>query len=349
MRISQSESIISAGLVETYQRDLADSILQTHDPEEIALLVHEAVTAHLDWHNPVCFSIEISVGATFGMQNSDGRKCLVKINGPDCIKSELASRAKFQQWIFQKDYPCPSLLLHPKYIQGRLTLIEAYLDQGRRANGHVPADRKLMAEALATLVELGQHYPDSESIPTDTLCSVPDSPWPKPHNILFNFESTQSGAEWIDEIGSYYGVARDRVVAPRVLGHVDWGAKHTRISGGKISAIYDWDSTARVHETCVVGSAAVNYTATWYVECPNRPTMLEMVAFVTDYEAARGKLFDDQEVEEITANSYYSAAYGARCEHAADDLQDGSRDEFRRFLRGLIKADFSTLLKQRYR
>jgi len=75
--------------------------------------------------------------------------------------------------------------------------------------------------------------------------------------------------------------------------------------------------------------------------------MPEMVAFVTDYEAARGKLFDDQEVEEITAYLYYSAAYGARCEHAADD-QDGGRDEFRRFLRGLIKADFSTMLKQRY-
>ncbi len=337
---------IHDGLRESYQRDLAISILHTDSPDEILSLTRGLLEHSLGWIEPECFHFEISVGATFGFTDNKNHRRMLKVFGPDCSESELVSRTKFQHWINQRDYPCPSIQVNPDWYNELLFVVEEYLDLGRRANGHKSEDRQLMAHQLLKLVELGKSYPFQTEIPTEALAPVPNSPWPRPHNILFNFESTLKGAEWIDEIGEHYRPILDCLKGETVIGHLDWGAKHCRIKNHTISAVYDWDSVARVAETRVVGSAAANFTTTWYVECNNRPDVPEMLSFIMEYQAARSRPFTVVECQEIAASIYYITAYGARCEHAGDQGQPDANTETREFLKLLLTVDLEKLLKE---
>ena len=132
----------------------------------------------------------------------------------------------------------------------------------------------------------------------------------------------------------------------KVIGHLDWGAKHCRVQDNAISAVYDWDSVARVTETRVVGSAAVTFTTTWYVECNHQPEISEMISFVAEYQDARAEPFSTSEFEEITAAIYYQAAYTARCEHAGNQGQKDTKAEHGRFLELLISVDIDGQLKK---
>jgi hypothetical protein len=344
--MSSSNSLIHGALQEAYQRDLANSILKSDDADNIFSIAKNMIQTSLGWIDPECFHFEISVGATFGFKDDYGHRCMLKVFGPDCIESELIGRTRFQNWINKQGYPCPSVLVMPNWHNDLLFVIEEYLDKGRRANGHDFPDRKLMAHSLWTLIELGKNYPLENEIPTEALARVPNSPWPKPHNILFDFESTKKGAEWIDDVGERYGPVIDDVSCRKVIGHLDWGAKHSRIDSNTISAVYDWDSVARVAETSVVGGAAASFTTTWYVECDNRPDVPEMISFITEYQLARVKPFTTSECQQITASIYYAAAYGARCEYAGDQGQENANTETREFLKMLISVDLDGLLKQ---
>lgn len=344
--MSSSNSPIHDALQESYQRELANSILNTDNVEEILSITQTLLKTSLEWVEPECFHFEISVGATFGFVSSNGHRCMLKVFGPDCIESDLVSRTRFQNWINRQGYTCPSVLMTPHWHNDMLFVVEEYLDSGRRANGHDLPDRKLMAHQLSALVELGRGYPLQDEIPTETLAPVPNSPWPKPHNILFDFELTKKGAEWIDEVGEHYRPILDQMNGETVIGHMDWGAKHCRIKNNTISAVYDWDSVARTAETKVVGSAAANFTTTWYVECDNRPDVPEMISFITEYQHVRTRPFTASECQEITASIYYAAAYGARCEYAGDQGQANANTETREFLKMLISVDLDELLKQ---
>ena len=65
--------------------------------------------------------------------------------------------------------------------------------------------------------------------------------WGVPHSKLFDFEATAAGAEWIDEIASQAQAIKLRGEGDLVLGHIDWGVKHFRYVGERVSVIYDWD------------------------------------------------------------------------------------------------------------
>jgi hypothetical protein len=144
-----------------------------------------------------------------------------------------------------------------------------------------------------------------------------DALWPKPHNALFDFEATREGAEWIDEIARAAKPLRD---APgrEVVGHADWSIKHVRWDDDlQPTAIYDWDSVDTQTEASIVGTAAASFTYTEEVPVTSMwPTVEESLAFVADYEAARGESFDGEERRAVHGAAVYLAAYGQRCRWA---------------------------------
>lgn len=82
-------------------------------------------------------------------------------------------------------------------------------------------------------------------------------------------------------------------------------------------AVYDWDSLARAPEPVTVGCAAGTYRIDWrLLEEDPLPTVDDMAGFVADYEAARGRPFDDRERDLLDAANLAHLAYGARCQHA---------------------------------
>lgn len=329
----RAQIALAAGLCELPEQRLAKSILKTSDLETIQAFVGDVLANILGWKTTHLFRFELSVGAAFGIENEDGQRCLLKVLGPDETQAANHRRA-FQAWIHERGFPCPAIICPVSRFNGLQFVIEEYLDVGRHADGHLPADRALMANELHNLISLSRDYPNKNSIPADTLLRQAGSVWPKPHNIYFDFAATKEGAEWIDEAGAASWSILDKMEEGNVIAHMDWSAKHFLISGDAVSVIYDWDSVARVTETRAVGSAAAVFAYSEYIDKDNRPNANEVQGFLADYQQARGSKFSASELQEIHACIGYTAAYGARCEHAIDHANPG--DDARRFLRMLL-------------
>ena len=120
---------------------------------------------------------------------------------------------------------------------------------------------------------------------------------------------------------------------------MDWGAKHCRIKSGSVTVVYDWDSVCRTSVPEVIGSAAANFKTSWYVEGANRPTLQEMLAFLKDCASASRYTFS---ASDLAAAIMYSAAYGARCEHAIE--KETNQSENRDFLKMLLREELEQLI-----
>ena len=138
----------------------------------------------------------------------------------------------------------------------------------------------------------------------------------------------ERGAEWIDRI------AAEATAVPAagdfVVGHGDWRVEHLRFEDGAVSAVYDWDSVRLDREPALVGAAAYAFTANWSRDdLVYLPTLEEALAFVADYERARGGPFTAAEHRAARASLVYMMAYSARCGHS-DALTDMGRRPPRR-------------------
>lgn len=249
---------LAAGLAEAPEQRLSRSILKAHDLDEIQNLVQNVLSRELGWKNCELFLFELSVGAAFGIANDTGERCMLKILGPDDFG--VKPRRDFQAWLGEQGFPCPKVLIPVSEFDGLRFVIEEYLDDGRHADGHLIPDRTLMAQALHHMIDLSRGYSDIGSIANDTLVTLPNSVWPKPRNVYFDFAATTEGAKWIDDAGAEAKGLMNAMPDGDVLAHMDWSAKHFRVVGEKISVIYDWDSVARVTETRAVGAAAAVHT-----------------------------------------------------------------------------------------
>jgi hypothetical protein len=81
--------------------------------------------------------------------------------------------------------------------------------------------------------------------------------------------------------------------------------------------VYDWDGLMRASEPFLVGCAVGGFTADWTADRPPVvPGYAEAVAFVADYEQARGAPFGDGERAAVLGHWLEMTAYAARVEHA---------------------------------
>jgi hypothetical protein len=280
------------------------SILGTDDPERIWEQVLEVCPEAVD-----CFAFEVSVGALFGLRLRDGSRVALKLHRERDAGS-LEAVQRVQAHLVERGFPCPQ----PLGVRGTATL-EQWADEGVYRDAHDPAVRRVVARYLARLFVLTRPLRPLAGL--EPFFPPPDGPlWPIPHNVLFDFEATAAGAEWIDEIAREAKPLRDAGAGELVIGHGDWTVKHFRFAGLRPTIVYDWDSLNTDYETIFVGLAADSFTYTEHLPVEVWPTLSETRAFLADYERERERPFTAEELRAVRAATVYSRAYGARCTHA---------------------------------
>lgn len=278
-------------------------MLGTLDADEI-----RAVARELEPGTDEIFHFGCSVGATFGLRLRDGSRVALKVHKLFRDPEYFRTVQRVQAALREAGFPAP----RPVRVDGTVT-VEEWVDEGVFRDGHRAEVRAALAETLVWFVALAS---ESGARPRRPFLRPEGALWPKPHNALFDFDSTSAGAEWIDEIGAR-AAAVERV-GREVVGHLDWAAKHVRFDPEvRPTAVYDWDSVTTEFEPLVAGQAAASFTYTEELAAPVErwPTPDESQAFLADYEQARGAAFDAAERRTAKAACVYLIAYAARCHH----------------------------------
>jgi hypothetical protein len=263
------------------------------------------------------------VGCVHGGRLPDGRRVVVKLHAPRVSVPFLEAMQEVQRHLSADGFPCPQPLAGPLRFERATATAESLLDRGTDADAHEPAVRRLMAATLAWLIERCRPLARLDALRDHPMRVAPGALWPVPHEPRFDFEATSAGAEWIDRI------AAEALAVPAagdwVVGHADWRVEHLRFERGAVSAVYDWDSVHIDREPALVGAAAYAFTANWSREdLVYLPTLEEALAFVADYEQARGAPFTGAEHRVARASLVYRMGYSARCGHS-DAMTDMGR------------------------
>jgi hypothetical protein len=280
------------------------SIFGTDDPDEIWQLIRDVCPEAVE-----CFAFEVSVGALFGLLLEDGSKIAVKVHVQRDPRYLVAVQ-RVQAHLFEVGFPCPQ----PLGVRGSATF-ERWFEEGTYRDGHEPAVRGVIAGHLALLFRLTRELHPLAGI-EPFLPNEEDPLWPVPHNVLFDFEATAQGAEWIDEIARAAKPLMDTRAGELVIGHGDWTVKHFRFDGLRPTVVYDWDSLGTDFESIFVGNTAASFTYTEHLPVAVWPSVLEASLFFQDYEAARGQELSPEERRAAQAAAVYSRAYSVRCTHA---------------------------------
>jgi hypothetical protein len=276
------------------------SIFGTTDPEaiwqEVLTLCPEAVD---------CFRFETSVGALLGLVVRGGDRVALNVHRM-ATAERLDATQQVQEHLWRYGFPCP----RPLGVRGRATL-EEWRDDGVYRDAHETEARRALARLLVRLVTLTRGVRPAVDLPP--FFPGPGGPlWPVPHNVLFDFEATREGAEWIDEIAEAARERRDVAGGAVVIGHHDWTAKHVRFAGIEPTVVYDWGSMSVGFEPVFAGEAAAHFT----YDVEPLPTVDEAFLFIADYERARPAPFTREEQATASAAAVYARAYTTRCTHA---------------------------------
>jgi hypothetical protein len=202
-------------------------------------------------------------------------------------------------------------------VFGTGVLTAEQLLAGDIADGHDDEIRRALAHELFRFIQAGRKVEDKFGLDGPALLDESDTTlWPTPHSLRFDFEATKDGAEWIDELAWSARRRMNGCVGEPVIGYLDWRVGNVGFNGTKMTAIYDWDSIGLASEAFLVGSAAATFSSDWSKPGGSLPNLEEMRGFIADYGRARGKDFDEGELEVADAANLLLVAYGARCQHS---------------------------------
>ena len=283
------------------------SIFGTDDPDGIWRQVLEVCP-----DAESCFAFRVSIGAMLGVELRDGSRLALKIHTGAYPESYLVAAQRVQEHLWRRGFPCPQ----PLGVQGRASM-EEWKDNGVYRDGHDSEVRHVLAVLLARMIELADELRPLPRLDRGFSFPEPDGPlWPPPHNVLFDFEATSAGADWIDDIARAARRIRDDPIGRDVAAHGDWVANHVRFVGAEPSVAYDWDSLETDREPNLLGCAAATFTYNEHLSVRLEPTVDETCAFIADYEAARGSPLSEDERRATQAAAVYVRAYATRCAHA---------------------------------
>ena len=305
--------------IEAWDGRLELDLFATDDPAAVAALIEAFCDETLG--RPVAGILYApGVGLVVGLHLADGRDVIIKVHRWNASAARLAATQEVQVELADAGLPVPRPLLGPTPLGRGVATVEEHLG-GTATDGHDPAARTTMAVGLHRLVEAAA--PLQADVGRALVLRPDGAPmWPEPHSLRFDFEATADGAEWIDR---HFAAAQRRLRPTRggdQIGHFDWRVQNLAFRDGEIVAIYDWDSLATAPEPVIVGNAAGGFCIDWEAADEDPPpTVEEMLAFVADYESARGRLFDADEREALDAANLAMVAYGARCQHSDLYLQ----------------------------
>ena len=292
--------------------DLELAALDSDDPEEIATLLSDFLSARLASVEDGVF-YHRGTGIVAGALLSDGRLAVMKVHRWRVSIERLSAVQSVQEQLALAGLPAPRPMLAPEALGAGIATVEE-MRRGSPADGHHPTIRRAIAEGLYELVVAARPLRNLTELGQAALFG-PQAGWPEPHDLRFDFDTSVIGAEWIDELardarGRLQGSDREPVV-----GHMDWCAGNLGFDGDRCAAIYDWDSLAVAPEPVVVGAAAAQFCADWSSGAV-LPSLAEMRIFVREYEEARSAHFDFLERDLLDAANILQCAYGARCQHS---------------------------------
>ena len=305
---------------------LALDILGTDDVALIERAINAFCLEHLGQGVARVRYASYSAGAGLGLVLADGQSVFLKVCSPATSLECLQSVHVIQNALASRGFPAPRVLVSPRACMAGNGSVMEWYDHGTQFDAHPAPVRRALATTLAQLVTLATPFADLPGLPRHEYPA--NAAFGTAHNILFDFQATRRGAEWIDEIAIASAHIAQGGPNTIVVGHPDWSMHNVRLqndpSGNPaVSAVYDWDSLTVARETDIVGMAAAIFTATWELDVvPRFPTREEMAAFVADYEDAAGHHFSASEWECIGAAATYMLAYVGRCEHCHGNPED---------------------------
>lgn len=307
--------------------EIARALFPDPTPAGVAAALETYCEHHLGATIQACEFFDLSVGSVHGLVLADGRRIVVKVHARRVAERFLRGVQRVQEELARGGFPAPAPVAAPVAVGTGLATAETLLDRGERADPRNPEVRRAMAAGLAGLVARCRSLPVQDDLRLNAMRVDPGRLWPVPHDPRFDFEATAAGAEWIDGRAAEARRVLAAAGGKPVIGHADWRAEHLRFDRDRICAVFDWDSLAVLPEPVLAGSAAHGFTADWELEDRRQlPSLEEALAFVADYEIARGRPFTVEERSAARASLVYTMAYTARCEHAdGDDRQAEAR------------------------
>ena len=294
------------------------AVFGTPDPAEIAAMVDDLCGRALGAGivGGLCYGT--SVGCVAGVELGDGRHVVVKAYQPRWSAGFLAAVAEAQAVAAAGGFPCPMPVAGPVEVGLGLGFanIETYLPDP----GQPPIVPEMLPVSAAGLAEVARALRgvDGRGLAGHPMTLPSEGLYPTPHSPVFDFEATQDGVEWIDEIAAAARAARDADPSPPVVMHGDWSARNVRLGRCRVMAAFDWDSLLWRPESEAVGIAAATWSALGVTGDPVAPSADEVRRYVDAYEAARGEPLLPEQRRAAHGSALYGLAYTARCEHALD-------------------------------
>jgi hypothetical protein len=253
------------------------------------------------------------IDVVWGVELGDGRTVVIKTHRQpvDLDAARVAHDA--QLLLVEAGFPCAVPLVGPDEVEGRVLTAETLIN-GEAPDGRDPASRLLLADGLARHIEILRERPDfvPRAGPGPSWCRYEAGPWPVPHDTIVDFRSTPTGYEWLDTFGQR---AADQILAHReaekvVVGHADWYAGNTAISGGVLVGTFDWELVADT-EAVIAGFAAAGYASS-STAGGGLSTPEEVAMFMSDYDIARTQPLGDQERRTAAGAAAWILAFNAR-------------------------------------
>lgn len=300
---------------------LEQDVFGTADPDAIVGMIDGFCRQHLAAGVVGYEFFATSVGSVHGVRLDDGRRVVVKAHRPQVNIDHLAAVQQVQRTLADGGFPAPVPLLGPVPLGHGVAVVESLLDRGAAADAHEAAVRRTVAAGLWRIIELSARLAGLPGLAGWRDCH--DRLWREPHDARFDFAATSAGAGWIDQLAAKaVSVLDTHAAGPPVVGHGDWRVEHLRFDRGELTATYDWDSVSAGPEPLFVGAAAHAFTADWTTDRADQlPSHAESLAFIDDYQDARGRTFDGDELRAARAALVATMAYTARCQ-LSDMLTD---------------------------
>ena len=260
-----------------------------------------------------------SAGCVLGIKLESGDNVVIKAYQSRWDAPLLAAVQAVEARVANEGLPCPRPLAHPTQIrEGRsnLAVVETWLpDPGMQPGGSAAA-RRVSAHGLARQIDVCRDLPGVGALANHPLRSDGDTLYGVPHSPLFDFDTTATGAEWIDDILRRAKTFRQQDMAPPVVAHTDWSARNVRFDEKELLAVYDWDSVALATESTALGQAAMTWSVTADPGGTAFPDLDSVLAYCDDFERARTSPFTARQRRATHGAAVYLLAYAARCEHS---------------------------------
>jgi hypothetical protein len=301
----------------------SDSIRQAVFGTEDDAIIAERISGWCETHlrSGVASTIfEVArLGLVLGVRLRDGRSVAIKIRGPSETIERVRAVCLIQSTLHERGFPCPRPTLPPVRLGNGLASVEELFGSGEPPNAHLALVRNAMAWGLANQVTLclDVHPPTPIADQRPAWIDYANSRlWPSPQHAQLDFESHVPSLPWVDTIA---GRAKDLLATSAgtmVLGHSDYESHNVRVTGRRLTAVYDWDSLVADREEVIVGVAAAVFTANPDPMLADAPSPDERWEFVREYEAFRGRRFEPSSHALLLSASAWVTAYNVRLHHA---------------------------------